>query len=364
MKIKEITSYLESLAPLGSQASFDNCGLLVGDSQAEITSILVCLDCTEEVLEEAIDLGANLIIAHHPIIFGGLKKITGRNYVERTVIKAIQNNLAIYAIHTNLDHSINGVNAEIARRIGIKNPRILLPNENVLSKLIVYTPTEHVEQVEEALFEAGAGRIGNYSECDFQSRGIGSFKPMEGSNPFEGEIGVKSKNEETKIEVLVSNHQLPQILNAMRESHPYEEVAYDVIALKNSNSQEGSGMIGILEFPAEPLTFLAKLKQIFQCGIIRHTDLLNKPIKTVAFCGGSGSFLLQNAIQQKADIFITGDYKYHDFFDADNQIIIADIGHFESEQYTTNLIVSILSEKFTKFATHNTRVITNPINYF
>ncbi|MDD2983772.1 MAG: Nif3-like dinuclear metal center hexameric protein [Crocinitomicaceae bacterium] len=364
MKIKEITSYLESLAPLGSQASFDNCGLLVGDSQAEITGVLVCLDCTEEVLEEAMDLGANLIIAHHPLIFGGLKKITGRNYVERTVIKAIQNNLAIYAIHTNLDHSINGVNAEIARRIGVKNPRILLPNENVLSKLIVYTPSEHVEQVEEALFEAGAGRIGNYSECNFSSEGIGSFKPMPGSNPFEGEIGVKSKNKETKIEVLVSNHILPQVLSAMRESHPYEEVAYDVLALKNSNQEEGSGMIGTLEFPAEPLTFLAKLKQTFHCGIIRHTNLPDKPIKTVAFCGGSGSFLLPNAIQQKADIFITGDYKYHDFFDADNQIVIADIGHFESEQFTTNLIVSLLTEKFTKFAVHNTRVITNPINYF
>lgn len=364
MKIKEITSYLESLAPLGSQASFDNCGLLVGDSQAEVTGVLVCLDCTEEVLEEAIDLGANVIIAHHPIIFGGLKKITGRNYVERTVIKAIQNNLAIYAMHTNLDHSINGVNAEIAKRIGIKNPRILLPNENVLSKLIVYTPTEHVEQVEEAMFEAGAGKIGNYSECNFVSQGVGSFKPMPGSNPFEGEIGVKSQNQETKIEVLVSNHLLPQVLNAMKESHPYEEVAYDVIALKNTNPEEGSGMIGNLEFPCEPVTFLAKLKQTFHCGIIRHTNLPDRPIRTVAFCGGSGSFLLPNAIQQKADIFITGDYKYHDFFDADNQIIIADVGHFESEQYTTNLIVSILTEKFTKFAIHNTRVITNPINYF
>lgn len=364
MKIKEITSYLESLAPLGSQASYDNCGLLVGDAQAEVTGVLVCLDCTEEVLEEAIDLGANVIIAHHPIIFGGLKKITGRNYVERTVIKAIQNNLAIYAVHTNLDHSIHGVNAEIARRIGIKNPRILLPNENVLSKLIVFTPTESVEQVEEALFEAGAGRIGNYSECNFHTEGVGSFKPMPGSNPFEGEIGVRSKSQETKIEVLVSNHLLSQVLDAMRESHPYEEVAYDVIALKNNNQEEGSGMIGTLEFPSEPLTFLTKLKQTFHCGVIRHTALSDRPIKTVAFCGGSGSFLLPYAIQQKADIFITGDYKYHDFFDADGQVVIADIGHFESEQFTTNLIVSVLTEKFTKFAVHNTRVITNPINYF
>lgn len=364
MQIREITTFLESYAPLGSQASYDNCGLLVGDPAAEVQGVLVCLDCTEEVLEEAIELGANLIVAHHPVIFKGLKKLNGKNYVERTVIKAIKNDLAIYAIHTNLDHSVKGVNAEIARRLDIQNPRILLPNENVLSKLVVFTPRDYVRNVEKALFSAGAGAIGNYTECDFTSEGIGAFKPMEGADPFEGKVGSRTMAEETRLEVLVSNHILPQVLHAMTEAHPYEEVAYDVIPVTNANREEGSGMIGELESPVDALTFLAKLKQAFHCGVVRHTELTGKRIQTVAFCGGAGSFLLPHAVRQKADIYITGDYKYHEFFDADGKLIIADIGHYESEQFTTNLIVEVLTEKFTKFAVHNTRVNTNPINYF
>lgn len=364
MQIREITNFLETIAPLRSQASYDNCGLLVGDAATEVTSVLVCLDCTEEVLDEAIELGANLVIAHHPIVFKGLKKLNGKNYVERTVIKAIKNDLAIYAIHTNLDHSIKGVNAEIARRLGIENPQVLLPNENVLSKLVVFTPRDYVRNVEKAMFSAGAGAIGNYSECDFIFEGIGGFKPMEGADPFEGKIGSRTVAEETRVEVLVSNHILPKVLHAMIEAHPYEEVAHDIIPLSNPNQQEGSGMLGTLKDPADALTFLARLKQTFHCGVIRHTELTGKRIKTVAFCGGAGSFLLPQALQKKADIYITGDYKYHEFFDADGQIIIADIGHYESEQFTTNLIVDVLTEKFAKFAVHITRVNTNPINYF
>lgn len=364
MQIREITSFLESLAPLSSQASYDNCGLLVGDASTEVSSVLVCLDCTEEVLDEAIELGANLVIAHHPLIFKGLKKLNGKNYVERTVIKAIKNGLAIYAIHTNLDHSIRGVNAEIARRLGIENPRILQPNRDVLSKLVIFTPRDYVRNVEKAMFAAGAGAIGNYSECAFTSEGIGSFRPMEGADPFEGKVGSRSLAEETRMEVLVSNHILSKVLHAMTEAHPYEEVAHDIIPLSNPNKEEGSGMIGELNDPADELTFLARLKQIFHCGVIRHTGLTGKRIRTVAFCGGAGSFLLHEAIGQKADIYITGDYKYHEFFDADGRIVIADIGHYESEQFTTNLIVDVLTEKFAKFAVHNTRVNTNPINYF
>lgn len=364
MKIREITSFLEHLAPLGSQASYDNCGLLVGNASTEVTGILVCLDCTEEVLEEAIELGANLIVAHHPIIFSGLKKLNGKNYVERTVIKAIKNDLAIYAIHTNLDHALDGVNAEIARRIGITNPRILLPLENTLSKLVVYAPINYVQTLEHVLFAAGAGHIGNYAECSFVAEGIGAYKPLEGADPFEGRVGMRSKAEEAKIEVLVSNHNLSKVVDAMLVAHPYEEVAYEIVPISNVNQTEGSGMIGELEDPMDELTFLAKLKQTFHCGVIRHTELPGKRIQKVAFCGGSGSFLLPQAIQQQADIFVTGDYKYHDFFDADNQLIIADIGHYESEQFTTNLIVDVLTKNFTKFAVHNTRVNTNPINYF
>jgi dinuclear metal center YbgI/SA1388 family protein len=364
MKIIELTSFLEQLFPLLSQASFDNCGLQVGDNSQEITSVLICLDCTEEIIDEAIELGSNLIIAHHPLIFKGLKNITGKNYVEKVVIKAIQNNIAIYAIHTNLDHSKIGVNYEISKRLGIENPRILLPNENTIYKLCVFVPLDFVFKVKNALFKAGAGKIGNYEECGFDSTGVGSFKPVEGANPFDGEIGEKNTSEETKIEVIVSKHLIAKVLIAMNEAHPYEEVAYDLIALENKNHEEGSGMIGELESPVDAYTFLAKIKQNFHCGSIRHTNLSDKQIKSVAFCGGSGSFLLNEAIRQKADIFITGDFKYHEFFDAENQIIIADIGHYESEQFTTNLIFDIISKKFTNFAIHLTGINTNPINYF
>ena len=364
MKIKDITSYLESLAPLSSQASYDNCGLIVGNMNAEVTSALICLDSTEAVVDEAIKKGCNLIIAHHPIVFSGLKKLNGSTYIERTVIKAIQNNIAIYAIHTNLDNYRFGVNYEIGKRLGLENLKVLAPAPNVLCKISVFVPVNHSFEVTQAMFQAGAGQIGNYSECSFEQTGIGSFTPSENTNPFEGKKGENSKVEEKKIEVIVSTHQVNQVVHSMKVAHPYEEVAYDIVPLKNKNEFEGSGMYGTLPLEMDEKEFLTLLKSTFNCGIIRHTALLNKPIKTVAFCGGSGSFLLQNAKRIKADIFITGDYKYHDFFDSENQLIIADIGHFESEQFTTNLLADILKKKFPTFVPHLTGVITNPINYF
>lgn len=364
MKIKEITSYLESLAPLSSQASYDNCGLIVGDFNTEVTSALICLDSTEAIVDEAIQKGSNLIIAHHPIVFSGLKKLNGSNYIERTIIKAIKHDIAIYAIHTNLDNYRFGVNYEIGKRLGLENLQILAPAPNVLCKLTVFTPSDHVQNVSEAMFKAGAGQVGNYKECSFRSDGQGTYTPMENATPFEGTKGEKSSVTEDKIEVLVSTHLINQVVHSMKSAHPYEEVAYDIIPLKNKNDFEGSGMYGVLQEPMEEKAFLTLLKSRFNCSIIRHTALLNKPIKTVAFCGGSGSFLLSNAKGIKADIFITGDYKYHDFFDTENQIIIADMGHFESEQFTTNLLADILKKKFPTFVPHLTGVITNPINYF
>ena len=364
MTISDITKHLESLFPLSSQASFDNCGLIVGNKGQNVTGAIICLDCTEEVVNEAIEKKVNLIIAHHPIVFNGLKKLNGKNYVERTVIKAIKNDIAIYAIHTNLDHSLKGVNAEIAQRLGINKPRILAPTENSLSKLAIYVPSINIQEVEDALFKAGAGNIGNYSKCSFVSNGRGSFQPMEGANPSDGEIGTRHYPEEQKLEVLVSNHKLPDVLKAMNEVHPYEVVAHDIHTIKNSDQSEGAGMIGKLDKPIEVSLFLEQIKKNFNCGIIRHTPILKEKIQTVAFCGGSGSFLLKDAIRQQADIFITGDFKYHEFFDAEDQLIIADIGHYESEQYTSNLLMRILSEKFTNFAVHLSRINTNPINYF
>ena len=364
MKIKEITDYLELLAPLTSQESYDNCGLIVGDASTEVSNVLISLDCIETTVDEAISLGCELIIAHHPIVFKGLKKINGRDYIEKTVIKAIKNNIAIYAIHTNFDNYRFGVNDEIADRLNLINRRILDPKSQVLTKIAFFVPDQNKEEVLSAMFDAGAGEIGNYSECSFQSTGIGTFKPKENANPFEGEIGQLSNVTETKVEVICSQHHLGKVLSAMHFKHPYEEVAHEIYNIQNKNQFEGSGMIGELAVEMDEVSFLKEIKSAFNCGVIRHTELLNKKIKRVAVCGGAGSFLLNKAKQQKADIFITGDFKYHEFFDAEKQIIIADIGHFESEQYTSHRLERILRKKFTKFAVHLTKENTNPIKYF
>ena len=364
MKLKAITQFLEHQFPLSLQESYDNSGLLIGVLEMEITGVLICLDSIEKIVDEAIEKNCNLIIAHHPIIFKGLKKITESNYIERIVSKCIKNDIALYAIHTNLDNHFDGVNKEIANRIGLKNLRILQPIQGNLSKLTVFVPKDALEKLDEAIFKAGGGQIGNYSECHFRTEGTGTFKGNENSNPQIGNKNVREAFEEFRVEYLVSNYNLRNVLNAMYASHPYEEVAYEIYPIQNSNQFEGAGMIGEIETEVDEITFLTQLKTTFNCGIIRHSQLLGRKIKKVAVCGGSGSFLLSKAIQQKADIFITGDFKYHEFFDAEKQIIIADIGHFESEQFTTNLLAERMKENFTNFAIHLTEHNTNPINYF
>jgi dinuclear metal center YbgI/SA1388 family protein len=362
--VQEVLSYLGQLAPFSSQESYDNSGLQVGSPMSEVKGILVCLDCTEDVVEEAVAKGCNLIVSHHPLIFKGVKSLSGKTYVERTLIACIQNNLNLIAVHTNLDNSISGVNAEISKRIGLVNTRILQPKENVIFKLEVFVPKQHLNQLKSALFLAGVGTIGNYEECGFFAEGTGTFKPKIGATPTIGEINQLSHVEEVKAEFIFSKHLQSQVLSAMFANHPYEEVAYNIIPLVNHNQTEGAGMIGELTVPMDEEIFLQRIKEIFGCQLVRHTRLLGKKIKTVAVCGGSGSFLINLAKQNRADIFITADFKYHEFFDSEGQIVIADIGHYESEQFTSHLIIELLKKKFTNFAVHLTGINTNPINYF
>ena len=362
MKIKEITNYLESVAPLHYQESYDNAGLLVGDASREIDAALITLDCTEEVVEEAIENNCNLIIAHHPIIFSGLKKITGQNYVERTIIKAIKNDIAIYAIHTNLDNIKTGVSAKIAEILGVENCKILSPKKDLLRQLAVYCPVSDTEKVKEALFQAGAGDIGNYDECSFSAKGEGTFRANEGCDPHIGNIGERHTEKEEKIEVIFPKYKENTIISALKQAHPYEQVAYQIYILDNIYENVGAGIVGELAQKVDTNRFLEMLKTKMQTDCIRHTKLVKNQIKRVAICGGSGSFLLSNAICEKADIFITADFKYHEFFDGENDIIIADIGHFESEQFTKDLIYDLLSKKFSKFAVRLSKVNTNPIN--
>lgn len=364
MLIKDITNFLATIAPCSLQEDYDNAGLITGNAKDFCSGTLISLDCTEAIVQEAIEKNCNLIIAHHPIVFKGLKKLNGSNYVERIIIKAIKNDIAIYAVHTNLDNVLAGVNGKIAEMLGLQNVHILSPKKDILKKLIVFAPKENEEKLSEALFAAGAGNIGNYSECSFTTTGIGTFKPGENTDPFIGSIGLKNIDEEVRIEVIFPGWLQNNIIKVMKDNHPYEEVAYDIYSLDNYYQEVGSGIIGQLTQPINEADFLEQLATVFKLKIIKHTLLKNLPCKKIAICGGAGSFLINNAKVAGADVFITSDVKYHEFFDADAQMLLIDIGHYESEQFTIELLVDLLSNKFPNFAIQKTGVNTNPVQYF
>jgi dinuclear metal center YbgI/SA1388 family protein len=364
MIVNDIVNFLETIAPPCLQEDYDNAGLLTGNASMPCTGVLISLDCTEAVVQEAIDKKYNLIVAHHPIIFSGLKKINGKNYVERTIIKAIKNDIAIYAIHTNLDNVLHGVSGKMAKKLGLDNVQILSSKKNILQKLIVFVPKENAQKLTDALFAAGAGNIGNYSECSFSSTGLGTFTPGKNANPTKGEIGLRDTAEETKVEVIFPAWLQEQIITATKASHPYEEVAYDIYNLANTYQETGSAVIGNLPEAVEESVFLKQISEIFKVNVVRHTALTGKKIQKVALCGGAGSFLINAAKAARADVYVTADVKYHEFFDADGQLLLADIGHFESEQFTIDLLFELLSDKFPNFALLKTGVNTNPVQYF
>lgn len=353
---------LEQWAPLALQEDYDNAGLLVGDMQMPVKGVLVSLDLTEAVIDEALSRGCNVVVSHHPVIFGKLKRLTESNYVERSVAKAIRAGVALYAIHTNLDHLQVGVSARMAAELGLVNGRVLQPKKGLLRKLITFVPHAQLESVRDALFAAGAGHIGKYSKASFGSEGTGTFLPGEGTNPFSGEKGRLQYEPETRLEVLYPVWKEAAILHALLAAHPYEEVAYDLLPLANATADFGAGYLAELPQPMAPMAFLELLKQRFG-GMIRYTALPDKDIHKVALCGGSGSLLLPDAIRAGADVLVTADFKYHQFFNADNRILIADLGHYETEQYTKDLIANYLSEKFTTFAVLISETKTNPVNY-
>lgn len=364
MKIADIIRELEALAPPVYQESYDNAGLLTGQAGWECTGILCSLDATEAVINEAVKRGCNLVVAHHPIIFRGLKKITGRDYVEKTIIAAIKQDIAIYAIHTNLDNVLHGVNARMADRLGLIKRRVLVPKEGVLMKLYTFVPHAYAEQVRNALFEAGGGYIGHYSECSFSAEGQGTFKGEAGTHPFVGEAGKRHTEPEIKLEVIFPAYLQQKMVQALKLAHPYEEVAYDIIRLANDYQQVGSGLIGELPSVTSEQELLRQLKQAFGLTVIRHTPLLGRPVLKVALCGGAGSFLTGQALAAGAQVYITADVKYHEFFDANDRLVIADIGHWESEQFTIDLLFDILLSKFPTFAVLKSEIATNPVRYF
>ena len=371
IRIKNITNQIEELCPLNYAEDFDNVGLLVGDYEQTVNGVLITLDCLEITVDEAIQNNCNLIVSFHPIIFKGLKKLNGSNYVEKVVIKAIKHNIAIYSMHTALDNSFYGVSAKIAEIIGLQNSNTLIPQKGHLKKLTTYVPENIAEEVRNALFNCGAGHIGNYSHCSFNLQGEGTYHGNELSDPMIGDKGKLERVKETFISVIFERHNEGKIIQALFENHPYEEVAYDIVGLDNVHDRIGMGMIGELENKMETEEFLELLKNRFGSKIIRHSRIVNNKIKRVAVLGGSGSFAIDKAIKAGADIFVTADLKYHDFYKAEGKILLADIGHYESEQFTKNLLVDYLTKKITNFAPAllGGRIIlskhnTNPINYF
>ena len=363
MIIRDITNSIEEIAPLQYAEDFDNVGLLVGNYSTEVTGILVTLDTLENVVDEAIENKCNLIVSFHPIIFSGLKKLNGNSYVERVVLKAIQNNIAIYANHTALDNSVKGVSAKMAEVLGLINTKILLPKSGLIKKLTTYVPIHEADNVRKALHKAGAGDIGNYGDCSFNVEGQGTYRGKENSNPTIGKKGTIHTENETFISVIFEKHLQSKILKALIEVHPYEEVAYDIVTTDNTHQHIGMGMVGELENEVSEKDFFNFLKKQFNVQCIRHSNFIGEPIKKVAVLGGSGAFAIDTAKRSGADIYVSSDFKYHDFYKAENEIVLADIGHYESEQFTKNLLADYLTKKFPNFAIILSKNITNPINY-
>lgn len=363
MKVKDITKSLEQWAPLNYQESYDNSGLIIGDSDQEVKGVLITLDVTEKVLEEARKYECNLVIAHHPLIFKGLKKINSRHWVDRCITFAIKNEIAVYAIHTNLDNVHTGVNRKISDKLRLIKTKVLAPKSGTLSKLVTFVPEENTKDILHAMYDAGGGNIGNYDHCSFRVTGKGTFRPNEKTHPHIGEANKDEIVEENRVEIIFPGERSGNVLNALRKAHPYEEVAYYLSSLDNINQEIGAGMIGELEKEMEVKSFLEYLKEKMELNTVRHTSLHKERVKKIALCGGSGSFLLGSAMNQNADVFITGDFKYHDFFEADNKILIADIGHYESEVFTKDLIYDELNKKFANIALRLSEVNTNPVHY-
>jgi len=361
--IKDICSCIEEFAPPAWQESWDNCGLLVGNPQQSVSNVLLTVDVTEAVVAEAFDVQAQMIVSHHPLMLAGIKQLTGNNDAQRAIALAIKNDIAIYAAHTNMDVAPGGVSFRMAAKLGLSDLQVLSPQGAGLQKLVTFIPASHFGQVRQAVFDAGAGHIGNYDSCGYSVEGSGTFRALDGANPFVGAHGTLHTEPEIRFETTFPSRLNRQIVAALLNSHPYEEPAFDIYALQNADTRVGLGVVGMLPAPVSELQFLNQLKETFSMPVIRHTNLKNKKIQRIALCGGSGSSLLSDAVRSKADVFVTADFKYHQFADAVQDILVADIGHFESEQFIKEIFYDLVMKKFPNFAAYFSKVITNPINY-
>jgi len=364
MKLVDIINAFDEIAPFSIQENYDNSGIQCGHPTREVTRGLVCIDVTESIVDEALDKDCDVIISHHPLIFGGIKSLTGNDHVERSLIKAVKNDIAIVSVHTNLDAVWMGVNQKLASRFELKGLKLIDPRGGQLRKLVTFCPESHAPNVREAIFDAGAGQIGDYDCCSFNTNGFGSFRAGDKANPFVGKIGKIHLEKEVRIETIFPVWLQSRVIEAMKKSHPYEEVAYDIYNLENKFEKVGIGMIGELNNPLEEESFLNLVKEKLGLKVLRHSEFTGKQIKKVAVCGGSGSFLRHKSMAAGADALITADIRYHDFFDAQGKMLMVDAGHYETEQFTTEILYDILSEKFTNFALLISDRSTNPVRYY
>lgn len=363
MRIRELLQTIEQIAPLPLQESFDNSGVQVGDTNQEAKGVLVCIDVTENVILEAVNLNCNLVVSHHPIAFRSFKSLTGKTYVERSMILAIKHDIVLYAAHTNLDNALQGINSHLAEMLNLQNVRILSPQKNNLLKLATFAPTTYAEAIRNALFNAGAGHIGNYDSCSYNLEGKGTFRAGKGTHPFCGNIGEIHTEQEVRIETILPAFRQKEVLRALMAVHPYEEPAYDLYPLANDWSGAGSGVVGTLPEEMDEEEFLYLLKDTFRLTTLQHSPFRGTPVRDVAICGGSGAFLIPKAMAYGADVFITGEAKYNDFYDVEDKLLLATIGHYESEVCSKEIFFDVLSKKYPTFAIHKSGFDINPVNY-
>jgi len=357
MKIKEVISFLENKFPLSWQEDFDNSGIQCGDKERDITGVVVCFDMSEVVIEEAISKGANMVVSHHPIIYRDvIKRIEPTNRVGKILCKALENKILLYSMHTNIDSGKAGGNSLFAQKLELQKLSVLSPKENEFCKLVVFVPSENSVFLRDALFKAGCGNIGNYSHCSFSCEGIGSFKPLADANPHIGQHNRIERVEEERIEMIFSKIKKRQIVEALYQHHPYEEPAFDIFALENTNKDIGLGRVGFLPQPMVAADFIHYVKQKLNVELVRFSGNSKAEISKVAVCGGGGASHIKDALTAGADAYITGDLKYHDFFIPENKMLLVDIGHFEGEHFIREIITSLLKEKFKNFSTYFTEV--------
>ena len=365
MTVGDLCGWLEQRAPLRFQEDYDNSGLLVGQRSWTVTGVLCCLDADEAVVHEAVARGCNVVLSHHPIVFKGLKRLTGATAVERTVALALKHNVALYAGHTNWDSIQGGVSFSLAQRLGLVAPRIMMPRGGELLNLVVYVPAEHASPVAEAAFGAGAGRIGAYDECHFSGSGTGTFRPLDGAQPFVGQIGVREVADEHRLEFVLPKHRKSAVQQAVWAAHPYEEVAHSWISLDNSWSEVGYGAVGNLPEPIRLGDFLAVCAAQLGAESVRYsTSSLDRIVQRIAVCGGSGAEFAGAAAAAGADAYVTGDLKYHGFQDPPGGLVLVDVGHGESERPFIDDWAELIRSEFVTFAVLISETDNRPVRTY